>query len=225
MRNFDKIGLTDFLYNNPGMVFISLSASRIVLEGNYHLCAYHDKSGNVDADYKLRIEIPSSFPRDIPIVREISYKIPRDRKHHINIDPISYTDSLCLGSRIKILQKISEKPTITGFIEKCVVPQLCANEKGAFIFGELAHYADGIFDDYQDIFNVSTDRQVINILLCLSKKKRIANKWSCPCECGGQRLGKCKVHNKINQIRRLASRNSFKLEYISLKKEKKNMYL
>ena len=206
------------------MVLKELSKTKIVLEGIYHLCAYSPVKGNADADYKLSIEIPVTFPKTIPIVREISYKIPRDKKHHISVNPINFTDSLCLGSRIRILQKMSEHPTISGFLEKCVVPFLYSIIKNKFLFGELEHDSDGIFDDYQELFDVTSDTQVLNVLLCLSKKKRIANKQLCPCGCGFQ-LGKCKLHYDINKIRKLASRNSFKMEYYNLVKDKRKVYL
>ena len=223
MKNWNKIELTNFLYDNPDMVIVYLSSSRAVLEGVYHLHAHHPIRGNVDSDYKLRIEIPASFPKEIPIVRETGNIIPRDNRHHVSRDIINYTDNLCLGSRIRVLQKINEKSTISSFIEKCVAPFLYAIALDDFVFGELEHDWDGILDDYKEIFSVSTDEQVLDILLCISKKKRIANKQCCPCKCG-QRLGKCKIHNKVNQIRRLASRNSFKAEYNDLLKEKQSAY-
>jgi len=219
MKDWDKIGIIDFLRNNPGMSFISLSDTKAILQGTYHLCAHHEKRGNAEFDYGLRIEIPAEFPNDIPIVREISYIIPRNDDHHINRDIENYTDSLCLGARIKILQKISENPTITGFVEKCVVPFLYSVTKKEFVFGELKHYYKGIVEEYEDIFDVSGSNKVINILLCLSKKKRIANKYPCPCGCG-KRLGKCILHNKINRIRRFDSKKSFKKEYYQILKEK-----
>jgi len=219
MKDWDKIGITDFLLNNSGMSIISLSDTKAILQGTYHLCAHHKKRGDVDFDYGLRIEIPAKFPNEIPIVREISNIIPRDDDHHVNRDKKNYTDSLCLGSRIKILQKISENPTIIGFIEKCVVPFLYSITKNEFVFGELKHYYNGIIEDYEDIFDVSGSNKVIRILLCLSKKKRISNKYPCPCGCG-KRLGKCILHNKINHIRRLASKKSFKEEYYQILNEK-----
>jgi hypothetical protein len=137
-----------------------------------------------------------------------------------NRDIIHYTDSLCLGSRIRILHEINKNPTISGFMENCVVPFLYAIASGDFIFGELAHGYEGIIDDYQDMFSVSTIKQVLDILLCISKKKRIANKDPCPCGCG-YRLGKCKLRYTINKVRRLSSRNSFKAEYNIIVKERK----
>jgi len=220
MKDWNEIGITDFLCKNPDMVIVDLSSSRAVLEGVYHLCAYHPIRGNADCDYKLRIEIPVSFPKEIPIVRETSNIIPRDDNHHVNRNTIHYTDNLCLGSRIRILQKINENPTISGFIEKCVVPFLYAIATGGFVFGELDHGHRGISEDYEEIFSVLTSKQVLDILLCLSRKKRLANKQPCPCGCG-YRLGKCKLHYRINNIRQLSSRNSFKVEYNNIIKERK----
>jgi hypothetical protein len=212
MKNWDAIGINEFLRDNPEMSVKKLTNICLVIAGNYRCIAYHEKGGDTDLNYNLQIEIQAAFPKAIPIVREISHLIPRDKKHHVNRDYINKKDSLCLGSRIRILQTISRNPTVTGFVEKCVVPFLYSAKKGKFVFGELAHYYEGIVEDYEDIFDISGSQNVLMILNCLSKKKRIANKLSCPCGCG-KKLGKCPFHFKINENRHLASRFSFKQEY------------
>ena len=88
----DTIGIFDFLKNNPGISITSISETEITLTGKYELCSYMTGYGNVDENYELEIKIPNSFPKGIPIVREISNKIPRDYNHHINFTD----DSFCL---------------------------------------------------------------------------------------------------------------------------------
>jgi hypothetical protein len=212
MTNWDAIGINEFLGENQEMSVKKLTNTCLVIAGNYRCIAYHEKGGDADLNYNLQIEIPATFPKAVPIVREISYLIPRYKKYHINRDYNNKKDSLCLGSKIRILQIISKNPTVTGFVEKCVVPFLYSAKKGKFVFGELAHYYEGIVEDYEDIFDISGSQSVLKILNCLSKKKRIANKLSCPCGCG-KRLGKCFLRFKINENRHLASRFSFKQEY------------
>jgi hypothetical protein len=80
---------------------------------------------------------------------------------------------------------------------------------GEFIFSELAHGAKGIIDDYMELFGLKSDDEVFRALELAGLKRRIANKKPCPCNCG-LRLGICSFHNKLNQMRGLASRSWFK---------------
>lgn len=206
----DTIGIFDFLKNNPGISITGITETEIVLTGKYELCSCMIGYGNIDENYELEIKIPNSFPKGIPIVREISNKIPRDYNHHINFTD----DSLCLGSDIRIQTEIYNNPTLNGFMNKCVVPFLTAatikiKTGNTEVFRGLAHSNRGLLDDYKDIFSVNTDEQVIQILKALELRKRIANKLLCPCGCG-KRLGNCKLHFMINKIRKINYRSWFK---------------
>lgn len=221
VKKWDEIRLQEFLIANPMMAVTEHTNNKLVLSGTYHLCATTTNNGDVDDDYNIKVEIPSDFPHKIPIVRETGGKIPRDEKHHVNSYGLGISDSLCLGSSIRVLVAIAEEPTISGFVNKCVAPLLYGVSVGSFVFGELAHGARGIFDDYKEQFGFSKDAQIIEILFLLSKKKRIANKFNCPCGCG-KRLGRCKLHNKINYIRKLSSRKCFRDELNKIISESRN---
>ena len=206
----DTIGIFDFLKNNPGISITSIEETEITLTGKYELCSCMTGYGNVDENYELEIKIPNSFPKGIPIVREISNKIPRDYNHHINFTD----DSLCLGSDIRIQTEIYNNPTLDGFMNKCIVPFLTAatikiKTENTEVFRGLAHGDRGLLDDYKDIFSVNTDEQVIQILKALGLRKRIANKLLCPCGCG-KKLGNCKLHFVINKVRKINYRSWFK---------------
>ena len=208
MRLKDKHGIDRFLKDYPGMSISPSRSSRLKFEGFFSFSATPDNGPTINGTYRLVIEIPDAFPKDIPIVREIGEKIPHDGKHHVNDD-----GSLCLGSPIRLLSKISENPSLVGFSESCLVPFLYAisyknQYAGDFIFDELAHGTLGILDDYKDFFGLKTAGQVINTLALLGTKKRIANKKPCPCNCGNI-LGKCSFHLKINRFRNIATRSWF----------------
>jgi hypothetical protein len=202
--------LEQFLRDYPG---ISLSPSRseaeVILKGKFSFQAKVDDGPEITDSFYLEIRVPSNFPKALPKVIETNNKIPRDGKHHVNPD-----GTLCLGSPLRLLSLISKNPTIVGFSENCIVPFLYAISNnlsygGKFIFGELTHGKDGIIDDYLELFELNRPDQVIKVLKCLSKERKIAEKKQCPCGCG-QKLKKCSYNKIITQYRRLAPRSWFK---------------
>jgi hypothetical protein len=151
----------------------------------------------------------------LPGVVETANKIPRDCKYHVNRD-----STLCLGSPLRLLLKLSQTPSLVGFSEKCLVPYLYAVSKklqfgGEFAFHELAHGEPGIIADYCDLLGLKNRVQVINVVRLLGMKRRIANKKPCPCECG-RRLGRCPLHKKLSSFRKMASRSWFSTHAMNL---------
>lgn len=212
-------GAEDFLRDYPGMSFAPMRASGFTLRGTFSFTAIYNGAPSITDSYSLKIFIPEKFPYDLPQVTELNNKIPRDYKHHINPD-----DTLCVGSPFRVLTKIHKQPTLNTYAEECLVPYLYAISHklrygGKFIFGELRHGDEGILDDYLDLLGLDELKQVLYALELLAKKKRVANKKLCPCNCG-RRLGVCPLHNKINELRRVSHRSFFKNQFVSLKKLK-----
>jgi len=159
--------------------------------------------------YCLRIDVPELFPAELPIVTELDFKIPRHESFHLNPDA-----SLCLGSPIRILQKLSRRPSLVGFAESCLVPYLYAISHklrfgGKLPFNELAHGKNGTLDDYIELFRLKTRSEAEAAIRLLAMKKRLANKQKCPCGCGA-RVGKCDFNWTLRKFRRLASRSWFR---------------
>lgn len=143
-------------------------------------------------------------------IHELKGGIPRKGLYHIN----SGDDSLCLGSRLRLLVSVAKKPTLSGFAKNCLVPYLFAVSRkllqgGDFTFGELAHGSLGEIADYTDLFGLQTADQVMRTIRYLGMKKRRANKLLCPCECG-RRLGACSFNRRVRGFRQLAGRRWFR---------------
>ena len=181
----------------------------LVLQGYFDFRACYDCGIEISDSYNIRINIPKLFPRILPQVKEIGNMIPRDGKHHINIDD----DTLCLGSPLRLFYLLSKKPSLLGFAEYCLVPYLYGitfkRMYGKFPGGELEHGNKGILNDYMELLELPTPSQVIETLNLLGLKKRHANKYNCPCGCG-IRLGRCVYHLKLSQFRKIVSRTQFK---------------
>ena len=209
MKRKDKYGLSEFLKKNP---FMSISPSRgtdLIIRGKVFFRANIKNGPEISDRYQLEIRITDIFPKELPEVKEIDLKIPRDGNFHVNPD-----GTLCLGSHLRLLSKLHNRPSLTGFTEDCLVPYLYAVTYklwygGKFIFNELDHGNKGVLDDYKDLFHLETSVQVIYSLKLLGKKKRLANKKLCPCGCG-QRLGVCPFHNRLNKFRQIAPRAWYK---------------
>lgn len=178
------------------------------IQGRVNLEISDATYGIVQDEFVLKIIVPKTFPNDIPVVFELEDRFPKTVDYHIYVD-----GSLCLGSPLSIRKRIADNPTISGFVETCIVPFLFSMSlylKGTktFVFGELSHGTSGILEDYCQIFDLETFPQVLNLIDILCMKKNIANKQICPCGCN-QIITKCKVHKKIVEYRKVMSRKDF----------------
>jgi len=203
-------GLREFLWDNPQMVLRPSAGDGSLLKGRFAFRAASKGKGEITDNYELRIFVPRQFPRCLPQVTETAGKIPRNGQYHVNPSD----DSLCLGSPIRLMLKLSRAPTLPGFAELCLIPYLFAMSHklrcgGPFLFDELQHGTKGILIDYADLFGLKTPERARYALNLLGMKKRRANKKPCPCGCG-KRLGKCKLNARLRQFRQLASRSWFR---------------
>lgn len=211
MRSGQIPGLTEFLVDYPLMVARPSADGILVVKGCFAFGAEHDAAGAIQDSFTLEICFPGVFPQALPNVKEIGGRIPRTVDFHVNSD-----GSLCLGSPLRLLKLLSAQPTIIGFAESCLVPYLYAMSHrlrtGAFPFGELPHYAEGMLADYMALFRLKHPEQARRALRLLGLKKRRANKLPCPCECG-RRTGRCKFNEQLREFRSLASRRWFRGQY------------
>jgi hypothetical protein len=167
--------------------------------------------------YTINIKVPNNYPISLPIVHEVSSKIPREPKYHINKfgSKLAPNDDhyFCLGSEIRLKKILSNDYSLEAFVYGIVEPFLYSvsykkrfNED--FPIGELAHYNQGLIIEYMELFAVDSINKLINVLIALSQKKRISNKRLCPCDCG-TRLGKCSYHYHLNEYRNIMPRSRY----------------
>ena len=205
-------GLSDFLRDYPMMAIRPSAAAHLRLKGRFAFLANHAEEGEIQDSFALQIDVPKAFPKDLPQVTETDGRIPRTGDFHI------YSDgTLCLGSPLSVLLKLSKSPTLGGFAENCLVPYLFAISRklksgGPLPFGELAHGSKGMLADYVHLFGLKRPEYARYALQLLGMKKRRANKLPCPCGCG-LRLGRCKFNLRLREFRSLAGRSWFRREY------------
>jgi hypothetical protein len=204
------LGVEEFLRAYPGMGLRPIRDNRVELEGIFAFSAESDKHGRVTDKFELKIDIPNTFPKELPLVYELQGRIPREDRYHVN--PTDH--SLCLGSPLRLLTILAGVPTLTGFAARCLIPYLYAvslklDRGGEFAFGELPHGRRGEIVDYGDLLGLGTVNQVMKTISYLGMKKRRANKLPCPCQCG-RRLGVCALNSRIRRLRQLAERAWFR---------------
>lgn len=209
-------GCAEFLDGYPEMALEPNENGGIRLSGLFRFTAsLPGDTTAIEDEFEIAIEVPHVFPRDIPIVFETGRRIPRSPEFHINSD-----GSLCLGSPVRLLAIAADYPTLLSFVERTLVPFLFAISKSlsigrSFPFGELSHGTPGALADYQDMFGLKSAHQVKLAIRALSLRKRIANKYPCPCGCG-VRLGRCGLRLKLSPLRIAASRAWFRRELRSV---------
>jgi len=204
----ERNGVTQFLRKYTNMAIRPSDDSCLLLEGKFGFRAQKDDLEPITDCYDLKISFPNKFPRALPTVYETASRIPRNGEYHVN-----YDGSLCLGSPIRLLMKLSRNPTYLGYASDCIVPYLFSIsykfKYGKFPFGELPHGTPGELADYANLFGLKSIEQAKTAVRYLGMKKRHANKLPCPCGCG-RRLGKCPFNNRLREFRLLAERNWFR---------------
>jgi hypothetical protein len=203
-------GMREFIRDYKLMAIRPRAGNTPLLKGRLEFSARNPEVGEIEDAFDLEIDVPRNFPRDLPTVTETGKKIPRTPDYHVN----QHDGSLCLGSPLRLLLLVSEKPSLIGFAETCLVPYLFAvwhklRHGGSLPFGELAHGLPGILVDYMDLFKLEKPEEAFRALQLLGQKKRRANKDQCPCGCK-RRLGKCKFNSRMRKFRELSERSWFR---------------
>jgi hypothetical protein len=168
-----------------------------------------DHQGEIFADdFDVEIHIPESYPSEMPLVKEVGNRIPRD--YHVN----QHDNSLCLAAPIAVKMKFSEGETLLCFIESLVIPYfynfLYQQKYGFPIFGELSHGHEGILEFYKQYFQHSEDAVILELLRILA----MDDYWGysqCPCN-SGKKLRNCHGR-KLLQCMFLQTVQEFKAEY------------
>src|SRR5688500_15754136 len=103
-------GLRRFLRDYPQMAIRPSADSYLRVKGFFAFVADHAEYGRINDSFELQIDVPHAFPRDLPRVIETGGKIPRTGAYHVNPDR-----TLCLGSPLSLLLRISQSPSLGGF--------------------------------------------------------------------------------------------------------------
>ena len=210
--------IESFLADYPRMRFRPTVDGTISLVGRFPFSASAAGLPDITDEYRIRIDIVDRLDKALPVIYETGGRISSSRDNHVNPD-----SSLCLGSPLSQRLQLRATPTLTRFVELCLVPFLYAQslrerDIANFPFGELAHGSQGLIDDYRMIFGVKDTGVLMGLLDLLSRKRRRANKLPCPCGCG-RRFACCRLHATAHQARGSLSRWDIKRAYKELQEQ------
>ncbi len=139
-------------------------------------------NGKVWETYTVKIEVVSYIP--LPIVYEISNKIPKENDRHINGD-----GSCCLSPYVEQALILGNDYTLVDYVDKLVIPFLAAQKLfdlgQGWINGEYSHQIEGVIEYYQEKLKT---RNIKVILQCLRHlmdlPEQITDEF---CICGGRK--------------------------------------
>lgn len=165
----------------------------------------------IEDSYNIRMEIPTNYPNELPLIKEIGNRIPAN--FHKNGD-----DILCLEVNTRIQIEFMKNPTLLFFVEKFVIEYLYGfsykTKFGNLPYGERPHGTPGIIDFYKELFNITNITSIFNFLKILSNNNYRGHHL-CPCK-SGKKLRDC--HGKIiMELSNLNIHNSFNNDLITIK--------
>jgi hypothetical protein len=143
-------------------------------------------------EYNIEITITSDFPATIPSVRELDGKIKRSYEH------VSQKGVLCLGIPIELRLLLKKYPTVEGFIENIVKPNLFAysfyRKYGIMPWGDRPAGPNAFFLYYAELFQMLEIETIISLIHIVIKGDYRGNSV-CPCgsskmlnECHGETI-------------------------------------
>jgi hypothetical protein len=172
---------------------VLIEKGQILLRGSYPVA----DDGEVLDRYLVEITLPSEFPDAVPVVREISGRIPALADRHVYRNGtlcVLVPEDWLLHERRTLLSFL-DGPLRNFFIGESLVARGHPRP-----FGERSHGLRGLFEAYGEIVGSADPLTIRRYLECLAKRQ-IKGHWDCPCG-SGLRVRKC--HR--DQLRHLRER-------------------
>jgi hypothetical protein len=155
-----------------------------------------DENSRLVDEFEIELVLPHSLTRQLPRLREVGGRVPRDPSRHIYPD-----GTACLLIEEDFWSQHPEGYTILEFLEGPVrhwlVGQVLYEASGEWPWDEWEHGLKGLLRCYRELFQVNTNEQAIAFLGVLSRK-RLKGHWPCPCG-SGRRLRDCCV-GKVREL-------------------------
>lgn len=165
-------------------------------------------SGREIDQYEIDIEFPHHFPRDLPKVREVGGRIPREMDRHIN--PADNTCCLFVDEafRIRHPHGYSVLEVLDGPVRDYFLGQSHFDHHGYWPWKERSHGPKGVLEEYEEILETSDIEVILRSIYYLSHD-RIKGHWVCPCgsakrvrNCCSERLTHLQARIGISQFKK-----------------------
>jgi hypothetical protein len=127
--------------------------------------------------YEVEIQINCDYPKKVPTVRETGSKIAETFHHNPD-------GSLCLEAPLAVYEVFRANETLINFVDNLLAPYLYGHshylKHGKLPFGEHAHGAEGILEDYKKRFEITEDSSVLRLIQILAENTYRGH-HVCPC--------------------------------------------
>jgi hypothetical protein len=172
------------------------SNGSLILSGRVRFDLVDPDTGKppIKDEYNIEITIPSDFPITIPSVRELDGKINRSYEH------ISQKGVLCLGIPTELRLILKKYPTVEGFIDNIIKPNLFAysfyRKYRVMPWGERPAGPNAFFLYYAELFQTLNIETLISLIQIVIKGDYRGNSY---CPCGGSKtLNECHGESVYN---------------------------
>lgn len=158
--------------------------------------------------YEVEIQINRDYPKKVPTVRETESKIAKTFHHNPD-------GTLCLEAPLTVREVFRANETLINFVDNLLVPYLYVHsyylKHSKLPFGEHAHGAEGILEDYKKRFEISEDSSVLRLLQILAENTYRGH-HACPCR-SERKLRDC--HGKY-LLRLIGIQFNFMKDYLEI---------
>jgi hypothetical protein len=150
---------------------------------------------DIKDQYEVEIRVAFDYPKTIPTVIETGSKIASTFHHNPD-------GTLCLEAPLTVHEVFRINETLIYFVDDLLIPYLYNHsyylKHGKLPFGEHAHGAEGIFEDYKRRFQLTDDSLILRLIQILAEKSYRGHQV-CPCR-SGRKLRNCHGKNLISLI-------------------------
>ncbi|HSV94736.1 MAG TPA: hypothetical protein VLH94_02020 [Spirochaetia bacterium] len=177
----------DVSRNFPMMITFTVN-DVVLIRGNLQL--YDNTHHEID-QYTIEIELPKSYPKGIPVVREINNRIPKIPDRHVYDK-----GGLCLFLLEEKWKYYKEGTSIVDFINGPIslylLGQSFFEQKGVFPQGERSHGVKGIVELYTEILQTD-DTEIIKTFVEYLCEPITRGHWPCYCK-SGKKIRNCHMN-------------------------------
>lgn len=150
-----------------------------------------DDNGVYWDSFKIALVVPEGYPYCVPVVMELSNKIPRQIDWHINQEGVC-----CVGMDHRLLWQAKRGIDLAGFIQNEIYPyfvnQLYKLATGRYASGEYEHDFAGVRQFYTEDLELIDTNLVISILKGILRNEIPGR--NAPCFCKNQKFKRCVAH-------------------------------
>lgn len=170
---------------HPSLHLYTSGDGKCEVRGTYQVLS---DDGIVVDEYRVAIELPEDYPRELPIVREIGGRIPWKIDFHVESD-----GKACVLLPEERWRVFPENAPFSQFLEGPMrdyfLGQHCVANGGKWPYGEWGHGVAGIYEYYGELLG-TTDKTIIQNFVYILTKLSNKSHWACPCG-SGRKIRKC----------------------------------